>query len=305
MASVVLDDAGSLRRAELGQFLRSRRERLTPQQAGVICAGRRRTPGLRREEVAQLTGMSMTWYTWLEQGRDINVSDQVLDALSRALRLDHDERSHLFALAAAHDPTTAEDCDAVTPQMRAVLDKLNPYPACVQGAKYDLLAYNSTLRWLFGDLDAVPKERRNCVSLVFTEPAWRQGIINWEASAARMVANLRVAMAEHVGDAPWRNLVSRLRSASPEFAELWDRHAIAQVEDSGIRGFHSPIVGDLHFQMSNTWLAPRSGHRLQVFVPAEAETERRLARLLSLAPQSSPMRKTLNPSGTNDQLVPR
>jgi hypothetical protein len=102
-----------------------------------------------------------------------------------------------------------------------------------------------------------------------------------------MVANLRVAMAEHVGDAPWRNLVSRLRSASPEFAELWDRHAIAQVEDSGIRTFRSPVVGDLHFQMSNTWLAPRSGPRLQVFVPAEAATERRLARLLSLAPQSS------------------
>jgi hypothetical protein len=192
-----------------------------------------------------------------------------------------------IGLAAAQDPAMAEECDAVTPQMRAVLAKLDPYPACVQGAKYDLLAYNSALRWLLGDLDAVPKERRNCVSLVFTEPAWRKGIINWEETAARMVANLRVAMAEHVGDAPWRNLISRLRSASPEFAELWDRHAIAQVEDSGIRTFRSPIAGDLRFQMSNTWLAPRSGHRLQVFVPAEAETERRLGRLLSLAPLSS------------------
>ena len=215
------------------------------------------------------------------------MSDQVLGALSRTLRLDHDERNHLFALAAGQDPAMPEECDAVTPQMRAVLAKLDPYPACVQGAKYDLLAYNSALRWLLGDLDAVPKERRNCVSLVFTEPAWRKGIINWEETAARMVANLRVAMAEHVGDAPWRNLISRLRSASPEFAELWDRHAIAQVEDSGIRTFRSPIAGDLRFQMSNTWLAPRSGHRLQVFVPAEAETERRLGRLLSLAPLSS------------------
>src|SRR3984957_9009638 len=132
MAPVVLDDAGSLRRAELGQFLRSRRERLTPQQAGVIYAGRRRTPGLRREEVAQLAGLSMTWYTWLEQGRDIKVSDQVLDALSRTLRLDHDERSHLFTLAGTRDPATRAECDAVTPQMRDGLAKIDPYPACVQ-----------------------------------------------------------------------------------------------------------------------------------------------------------------------------
>ena len=97
-----------------------------------------------------------------------------------------------------------------------------------------------------------------------------------------MVANLRVAMAEHVRIRPWRNLVSRLRSESTEFAELWDRHAVAHVEDSGIRTFRNPIVGDLRFQMSNTWLAPRSGHRLQVFVPADAATEENLNRLLSL-----------------------
>ncbi|MGW4906024.1 helix-turn-helix transcriptional regulator [Streptomyces sp. NPDC004270] len=277
-------DRGSLRRAELAEFLRSRRERLTPQQAGVIHTGRRRTPGLRREEVAQLSGMSTTWYTWLEQGRDIKVSDQVLDSLSRTLQLDHDERSHLFALAGAPDPTTTTECDAVTPQMRAVLAKLDPYPACVQGGKYDLLAYNTALRLLFTDLDEVPRDQRNCVWLTFTHPAWRESIVNWEATAARMVANLRVAMADHVGDPLWRNLVSRLRAVSPEFAELWDRHTVAQVEDSGVRTIRNAIVGELRFEVSNTWLAPRSGHRLQVFAPADSETERRLADLVGRTP---------------------
>ncbi|GHD76402.1 DNA-binding protein [Streptomyces mirabilis] len=254
----------------------------------MIYTGRRRTPGLRREEVAQLGGMSTTWYTWLEQGRDIKVSDQVLDSLSRTLQLDHDERSHLFALAGAPDPTTTTECDAVTPQMRAVLAKLDPYPACVQGGKYDLLAYNTALRLLLTDLDDVRRDQRNCVWLTFTHPAWRESIVNWEATAARMVANLRVAMADHVGDPLWRNLVSRLRAVSPEFAELWDRHTIAQVEDSGVRTIRNAIVGELHFEVSNTWLAPRSGHRLQVFAPADSETERRLASLVSRAPHLWP-----------------
>ena len=282
-ASADREDPGRLRRAELAEFLRSRRERLTPEQAGVIYTGRRRTPGLRREEVAQLGGLSTTWYTWLEQGRDIKVSDQVLDSLSRTLQLDHDERNHLFLLAGAQDPTTTTECDAVTPQMRAVLAKLNPYPACVQGGKYDLLAYNTALRLFLTDLDDVPRDQRNCVWLAFTNPAWREIIVNWEATAARMVANLRAAMADHVGDPLWRNLVSRLRAVSPEFAELWDRHTVAQVEDSGVRTIRNPIVGELHFEVSNTWLAPWSGHRLQVFTPADSETELRLARLVSRA----------------------
>src|ERR1700757_4989425 len=115
-----------IRRHELSDFLRTRRARISPAGIGFPAAHRRRrTPGLRREEVAQLAGMSTTWYTWLEQGRDINVSDQVLDSLSRTLRLDHDERRHLFTLAGTRDPATTAECDAVTPQMRDVLTKLD------------------------------------------------------------------------------------------------------------------------------------------------------------------------------------
>lgn len=249
------EDPGRLRRAELAEFLRSRRERLTPQQAGVIYTGRRRTPGLRREEVAQLGGMSTTWYTWLEQGRDIKVSDQVLDSLSRTLQLDHDERSHLFALVSAPDPTTTTECDAVTPQMRAVLAKLDPYPACVQGGKYDLLAYNTALRLLLTDLDDVPRDQRNCVWLTFTHPAWRESIVNWEATAARMVANLRVAMADHVGDpcggtscpgfgqcprsSAHYGTVTRLRrSRTPEFGRFATPSSVSSTSRCPTPGWH-------------------------------------------------------------------
>src|SRR5579875_217676 len=131
-------DTDELRRRELAEFLRSRRERIAPQQVGVPLNGRRRTPGLRREEVAQLSGVGVTWYTWLEQGRDIKVSEQVLTAVARTLQLDRDERAHLFTLAGAADQGIVAECNAVPAQLRAVLARLDPYPACVQNGKYDL-----------------------------------------------------------------------------------------------------------------------------------------------------------------------
>src|SRR6478672_1146918 len=120
-----------LRRRELAAFLRSRRERLTPEQLDLPTSGRRRTPGLRREEVAGIAGVGVTWYTWLEQGRDIRVSEQVLDAITRALRLDANERRHVFTLAGATDPAPSADCGNVPAAVRAMLDQLEPYPAAV------------------------------------------------------------------------------------------------------------------------------------------------------------------------------
>src|SRR5262245_17838156 len=127
------------RREELAAFLRSRRERITPEQVGLPRGRRRRTPGLRREEVAQLAAVGVTWYTWLEQARDIQVSAQVLDAIARALQLDRSERAHLFALAGSADPSPGSDCSGVTPALRMMLDRLEPYPACVQNSRYDVL----------------------------------------------------------------------------------------------------------------------------------------------------------------------
>jgi transcriptional regulator with XRE-family HTH domain len=211
-----------IRRQELAAFLRTRRERLTPGDVGIVYSGRRRTPGLRREEVAELSGVSMTWYTALEQARDIRVSAQVVEALVRTLRLDDDERRHLYSLAGAVDNSSASECDGVSTEMNALLSKLDPFPACIQNGRFDLLAYNQAMRHLITDLDEVPAEERNCIWLSFTDDRWRQRIMDWDQSAARQVANLRVAMADHLGDRPWTSLVERLNDASPEFANLWD-----------------------------------------------------------------------------------
>jgi transcriptional regulator with XRE-family HTH domain len=272
------DRTDEIRRAELAAFLRSRRERIAPAQVGVTPIGRRRTPGLRREEVAQLAGVGVTWYTWLEQGRDIKVSEQVLEAIARTLQFDRDERAHLLNLAGAADQQVVAECAAVPPQIRVMLSQLEPFPASVVNAKYDLLAYNRTYARLIDDIDALPPEDRNCMWLCFTDPAWRKALIDWEDGANRMVANLRWLMADHVAEPSWKSLVKRLRAASPEFSERWERHEVASIENK-TKLVRNPLVGTLRLDVTNTWLSPRPGTRLHVYTPADATTTRRLNEL--------------------------
>ena len=277
----VLPDPDALRRSELSAFLRSRRERITPAQAGLPSGGRRRTPGLRREEVAQIAGVGVTWYTWLEQGRDIKVSDQVLDAISRSLMLDRDERAHLYTLAGSAEQSIGPDGAEVTPAVRSMLDKFVPFPACVQNGKYDLLAWNLAYARLISNIDALPAADRNCMWQLFTNPLWRKAITDWDAATARMVAQFRAQMAEHVAEPAWKAHLRRLRTASPEFAALWERHEVSAVVTKG-KKIRNPYVGTLNFAAVSTWLNPRPGTRLLVYTPTDAETVRRMERLVEL-----------------------
>src|SRR5919197_1954008 len=177
-----------LRRRELGAFLRSRRERITPEQVGLRPSRRRRTPGLRREEVAQLAGVGVTWYTWLEQGRDIHPSAQVLDAIARTLQFDPHEHSHLFRLAGLATTTIANQCLELCPTAQPLIDQLEPFPACVVNDRLDLLAFNRVYASFFDDLDTIPIEDRNLLWLSFTHPRWREVIVAWDEIAGRMVA---------------------------------------------------------------------------------------------------------------------
>lgn len=265
------ESEAALRRRELAAFLRSRRERLTPAEVGLPPGGRRRTPGLRREEVASLAGVGMTWYTWLEQGRDINASDQVLDAIARTLLLDGHERTHLFTLAGLTPPGAVQDAHVVTPELRAVLDKLHPYPAFLTNARFDLVAYNRAYQVLIGDLDALPPDERNSLSIIFTKQTTSKCFIDRDEAKPRLVAQLRAAMAEHVADPAFKCLVRRLRESSPEFRELWDRHEVAEPENARKRLLHLDY-GLLQFNYMNTWLAPRAGLRLVTYVPADDAT---------------------------------
>jgi hypothetical protein len=271
------------RRRELAAFLRSRRERIAPELVGLPPAPRRRTPGLRREEVATLAGVGVTWYTWLEQGRDINASPQVLDAVSRTLLLDPHEREHLFRLADVPDGSTEGDCTAVPPTVALLLDKLEPWPATVRNARYDCLAFNRGYERLVGGLAEVPFEERNTLWRAFMNPGCRASMVDWEEAVRRMVAEYRAAMAEHVAEPAWKCLVSRLSQASPEFARIWERHEVANPENRLKRWLH-PEVGLLRLNYTHLWLGQRLGTRMTTYTPADAETESRLRDLSVLYP---------------------
>jgi hypothetical protein len=271
-----------VRRHELAAFLRSRRERITPEQVGLHRGTRRRTPGLRREEVAHLSAVGVTWYTWLEQARDIQVSGQVLDALARALLLDPTERHHLFSLAGAVDPAPGTPCPTITPSLRQMMERLEPIPACVQNSRYDILAYNRTFALLMCDLDAVPPEDRNCMLLAFTHDQWRSTLTNRAEAVAIMAAKFRAAMAAHLAEPAWKTMLGRLQAASPEFREIWERHEVVGNSDR-VKRFENAYVGQVNVELTSLWLGPSAGPRLVTYVPVDDRTRDRLARLQEIS----------------------
>ncbi|MFI7098817.1 helix-turn-helix transcriptional regulator [Streptomyces sp. NPDC050161] len=270
-----------IRRAELASFLRSRRERITPEQVGLPRGRRRRTPGLRREEVAQLAAVGVTWYTWLEQARDIRVSTQVLDAIAKGLLLDRAERSHLFALAGEAEPRGGKECTGIPDALRQVLDQLSPFPAVIQNSRFDLLAYNATYGRLLCDLDALPEEDRNCLWLAFTNEEWRARLVDLDVVVRTMAAKFRAAMADHVAEHDWKSLLARLTDASPEFREIWARHEVVQPV-SRTKVFRHPQVGIVQFAVASLWTGPNRGPRLLTYTPVDDATRERLEALARL-----------------------
>jgi transcriptional regulator with XRE-family HTH domain len=266
------------RRRELASFLRSRRERLKPEQVGLPPSRRRRTPGLRREEVAQLAGVGVTWYTWLEQARQINASPQVLDAIARTLQFDSHEHAHLFTLAGLTTTTIAKECGSLTPEAQLLVDRLEPYPAVVLNARWDLLAYNRVHASFFPNLEEIPVEDRNCLWLAFTDQGWRDAMVDWEDSVALMVAEYRAAMAEHIDDPAWQAFVDRLHRASSEFTAFWERHDVVRMVSNTKRAMH-PTVGLLRLNYTNLWLDHGPRARIVAFTPADEQTAERLQTL--------------------------
>ncbi|MGW4317516.1 helix-turn-helix transcriptional regulator [Streptomyces sp. NPDC004491] len=271
-----------VRRSKLAGFLRSRRERITPEQVGLPRGPRRRTPGLRREEVAQLSAVGVTWYTWLEQARDIQVSPQVLDSLARALLLDRSERTHLFALAGAVDPAPGSDCAGVTPAFQEMLTRLEPFPACIQNSRYDILAYNRTYGRLLCDLDDVAPEDRNCMLLAYVNEDWRASVVDLPGVHRTMAAKFRASMAEHLAEPAWKALLARLEAASPEFGEVWARHEVVGPANR-TKVFRNSRVGVLRLEHTDLWLGPSAGPRLVTYVPSDEESRLGLERLMESA----------------------
>ncbi|MDO0917342.1 helix-turn-helix transcriptional regulator [Streptomyces sp. DT2A-34] len=235
--------------AELGDFLRTRRARLSPHAAGVAPGGGvRRVPGLRREEVARLAGVSTDYYTRLEQGRHPNVSEAVLDAVARALRLDDDERGHLFDLARPRSTRPRrrrpERVQRVRPEVHRMLDVLNGVsPAFVANHRQDVLAANQLARALITDWDALPYRERNFARYVLLDPAARELYRNWDEVAEIVVADLRLEAGRHPDDALLNELIGEAVVKVPEVSVWWDSHRVAQCVH-GTQRFHHPVVGE-------------------------------------------------------------
>ncbi|HEY4421170.1 MAG TPA: helix-turn-helix transcriptional regulator [Pseudonocardia sp.] len=254
-------------RPELADFLRRRREQLRPADVGLSAGPRRRTPGLRREEVAQMAGVSADYCMRLEQQRSSQPSPQVLAALARALRLTDDERDHLFVLAGHPVPAGRAVGDHVRPGLMHLLDALVGTPAQILGDLGDLLAQNEMARFLFGSVCSEREESRNVVARWFTDPAVRAAHPpeEHEYLSRIHVADLRAAVARRGSDATAAGLVRRLRAASDEFAELWDRHEVAVRRRSRMSVLH-PTIGLIELD-SETLLTPAEDQRLLVFTP--------------------------------------
>jgi transcriptional regulator with XRE-family HTH domain len=273
--------SGALRRDELADFLRKRRAGLRPEDVGLPGGGRRRTPGLRREEVAQLAGVGTTWYTWLEQGRDVRASLDVLEALARALRLSQAERTHLVLLGRGEEPPPCKSpAERVSPTLRRLIANLGANPAFILGRSWDYLAWNDAAVALFGDLGEVPRAARNHAWLTFTDPARREMFTDWERSSRLMVAKFRADSARNLGDPRFAELVQALLSTSPEFCRAWKRHEVARGGE-GRRELRHPVVGMLVFSHAVFHPAEAAEQRMILYSPLpDHDTPAKLARLL-------------------------
>ena len=288
-------------REEFAAFLRTRRERLRPADVGLPEGTRRRVAGLRREEVAGLAGVGLTWYTWLEQGRPIAASAQVLGAIGRALRMTDDERDHLFALAGVAPPERG-DASCVRSAHLDLLAKLMPYPAAVQTARFDIRAYNRSYRFLFADLDAVAPEGRNCAVRIFTDPVWQRAHADLDNAQERIVARLRAAYGRHHDEPAWQQFIARLESESAAFAALWRRGDVG-AEQHALKRLVHPRWGALLLEMTSLWAADTGGQRVVWFTPQDGATARALDALAAAAAHE-PMISTDAPDALAGGLGP-
>jgi transcriptional regulator with XRE-family HTH domain len=274
---------GPSRRTELADYLRSRRSRLTPADVGLpegSASGRRRTPGLRREEVAQLSGVGVTWYTWLEQGRDISASPQVIDALARALLLSRDQHAHLRELAGLPAPEPQPLPDDTLPRLQRLADAAAPSPASVYDEHFDFLVWNQPYVRVRHDPATLPAGRRNMIWMMFTDPENRARMVRWEPAARAVLSQFRAAAARHPGDTRFAELVAELTQVSPEFRDWWAEYPIRDFRPATI-GIRHPVAGLIQLEMFQLRLVDQPGLVMVWQVPASEACLERVRLLLS------------------------
>ena len=255
------------RQKEFGDFLRSRRQRLTPAAVGLPNGFRRRTPGLRRDEVALLAGVGITWYTWLEQGRDVRASAEVLNALADALRLDPAERQHLFILADRPSPELrATGPEHVPEALVRMLSSMADQPAYVLGRRWDVLAWNDAAVAVFGDFGQMKGDARNLMHMMFADETYRHLLADWEDHAPLSLAAFRAHSARYAGDPDFERLIALLMEKSAEFRAWWPRHDVMH-QPSTVKHILHPTAGLLVFEYMALDVTGHPGMRFVVCTP--------------------------------------
>ncbi len=263
------------RQKELGDFLRTRRENIHPSQIGIPDNMRRRTPGLRREEVAYLAGIGLTWYTRLEQGKEIQVSKDVIESLARVFMLTSEERFHLYQLANLPTPTESiNQSFSLSPTVQIVLDELIACPSIVVNAYQTVVGWNRAACILFGDFPNMPLKERNILWSMFMLPHYQNYLVNWASHAQNLVAKFRSTYDTYINDTQMRNLIDELLEKSEAFSNYWKLHEI-HYDNEVDKKFQHPTLGTLSFTVSNFFPATFPAGKMIVHTPMEGTGTRK------------------------------
>ena len=268
----------------LGTYLKGRRTKLDPAALGFP-RSRRRTPGLRREEVAQRANISPTWYTWLEQGRGGAPSADVLDRIARALMLTDVEREHLFLLGLGRPPEVRYRKDeGVTPRLQRVLDALDPSPALIRTATWNVVAWNRAATVMLGDYGALPPEQRNILRLIFLDPRARAVQYDWDSVARLVLGAFRLDAARAGASADVEPLVDELSRLSPEFKAMWRDNDVHGAHGEAVKHIRHPVLGPLSFEYSAFAVDGRPDLSMVVYNPATRGDADRIKSLIETTP---------------------
>lgn len=271
------------RYSELADFLKTRRARILPSQVGLPQGVRRRTPGLRREEVAQLAGIGVTWYTWLEQGRPIRVSAQIIESLSRVLLLDRHERNHLFTLAKQPLPTDLPSYQGViNTSIQNVLDSLMLSPSFIMDQRWNVIAWNKAACLVFGDFSKMNIRERNIVWMMFANSGYKQLFIDWEFHAQGMLARFRTSCGQYIEDPWFVEFINDLKKQSKEFDLWWSQHEVQGIGEVNKKLKH-PTVGTLVFEFCSFDVSDNPNLKMIINTPSpETDTTQKMKVLLGI-----------------------
>jgi len=273
-----------IRLEALSEFLKSKRASIKPQSVGLPLGTRRRTPGLRREEVAQLAGVSTTWYTWLEQGRDIKVSSSVLDSISSTLRLNSDERKYLYDLALDVN-TSAYRQDVlhsnISPSLEKILKELKYCPTLITDRHFQIVGWNPAAAYVFLDFEQIPIEERNLIRLVFTRKELRSLAVNWEHFVKGFLSIFRVYYGQYMGDEWYSQFLEEMSILNSEFQSLWQENLVNMAPELLIEFRHSK-AGKMLFNLTSLQVHGNTDYWCSIYTPVEgSSTEEKLKKMIN------------------------